>query len=628
MRSSTNSSDFINRYFRTTILFLTVIIHSSVSAQTNGCGSPTVLPVNASCSYTTFNVDWDGTSQVVTASCATNNNMEDGWYIITATGTSTTITVDNPSRQMCLAAFTGCGTGELACTMIGNGGNGSITFPTTIGTQYYIQIQRRGGNNNANLDGSICATSAAPTGSGTSCTSTTPLVIGSTQCGTNSNVGSFPDGGTNNPCNASYNDGEYWFSYTATSTQSLQLDMSGLTATYSGLFVLTACPGSSPTCFASYTSGSSTNNFILTTPAMTIGQTYYIVVSNWSTPYSTNFCLESSLVTLSTPGSNGTCATPSPICSGSPISFTANAGGTPASTLNPGNDYDCLDTSPNPSWFYLEIAQAGNLVIDITAGSDVDYELWGPFPNLTNAQSNCNTYGVPQDCSYSPSAIEQAVVTGVTVGQVYVLLVTNFADMVQTININEAAANTAATNCGIVPLPVGYSQWDLQYIDRQVVLTWSTESEENNEKFVVQRSTDGLVWETIGVVAGNGTSTQTHDYQFKDDKPLTGISYYRLMQIDFDGKPTFTSILSVNTNKVDRLTVYPNPARTKFTVLTGKKTVEKLMISNPVGKTFEVTYTETENGLEVNCSTLSPGIYTLTIVSETGTQSERLMIKD
>lgn len=326
-------------------------------------------------------------------------------------------------------------------------------------------------------------------------------------------------------------------------------------------------------------------------------------------------------------GSNTTCSVPDPICSGSPISFVANAGGSEAATINPGNNYDCLFTSPNPSWYYLEIDQAGNLVIDITAGSDVDYEIWGPFPNLANAVANCDSYATPEDCSYSASNIEQAVVNGVANGEVYVLLVTNYANVVQTININEAAANTASTNCAIVPLPVGYTQWDAQYTGSEVRLYWSTATEQNNHYFAVQHSQNGLVWETIGLVQGNGTSQEEHFYSYTDKTPLNGINYYRLMQVDTDGTPDYTDIRSVNTLKEERLTVYPNPAANNFTIRADENDVESVSLTDVIGHSYILNYTSTGDELKLDCSEFASGIYTLTIVSKGIVQSERLVIK-
>lgn len=125
------------------------------------------------------------------------------------------------------------------------------------------------------------------------CATPIPLTSGGQQCGANINVGSFPDDGITaplNPCNANYSGGEYWFSFVGTG-HPLQLSMSGLTAINSGLFVYDDCPGSSPNCIASYESGASTADFILTTPALAEDSVYYIVVAN-QVPTITSFCMD------------------------------------------------------------------------------------------------------------------------------------------------------------------------------------------------------------------------------------------------------------------------------------------------------------------------------------------------
>ncbi len=459
--------------------------------------------------------------------------------------------------------------------------------------------------------GSITAPNIAV---GVGCTMQAGTTVGSTQS-TNAANGGTPSCGSMGP--------DVWYSFIAPASGSINIQTSagsisdGVMALYSG------------TCGA-FTQITCSDDAVGLMPAisaggLTPGVTYLIRFWQYGGGTGTfNICVSAAAPAAG----NTTCVIPSPICSGSPISFIANAGGSSADVINSGNNYDCLFTSPNPSWYYLEIANPGNLVIDITAGSDVDYEIWGPFPNLANAVANCNSYGVPQDCSYSPSPIEQAIVNGVTGGQVYVLLVTNFANVVQTININEAAANTASTNCAIVPLPVGYTQWDIQFQDRKAILTWSTDSEENNEQFFVQRSADGQIWETIGAVAGNGTSSQNHNYTYTDEKPVSGIGYYRLMQVDFNGTPSYTSILSVNTVKTEKMSIYPNPAKQSFSVIMDTKNIEQVTITDPVGKMVEVTYTEMPNGITVDCSKLAIGIYTVTVLSQGTKQSERLVIKE
>src|SRR5690606_21852472 len=86
-----------------------------------------------------------------------------------------------------------------------------------------------------------------------------------------------------NPCSTYYNDLEYWFEYTAIETgETLDITVSDLTNTWYGVFVLDNCPDSSPTCVASDTNSSSSADLALTTPALTAGVTYYIVVTDWA----------------------------------------------------------------------------------------------------------------------------------------------------------------------------------------------------------------------------------------------------------------------------------------------------------------------------------------------------------
>ncbi len=94
------------------------------------------------------------------------------------------------------------------------------------------------------------------------------------------------------------------------------------------------------------------------------------------------------------------------------------------------------------------------MIFDLTATSDIDFAVWGPFANAAAANAACGSLGAPVDCSYSTSPTEEVSLTGVSIGQIYVLIVTNYANVVQDITIGAAPGNTAATNCAIVnPTP-------------------------------------------------------------------------------------------------------------------------------------------------------------------------------
>lgn len=112
------------------------------------------------------------------------------------------------------------------------------------------------------------------------------------------------------------------------------------------------------------------------------------------------------------------------------------------------------------------------------------------------------------------------------------------------------------------PLPVQLLVFSLKMISGNVLVQWITVSEVNNDFFTVERSADGIHFEDIGIVDGEGNSTQLLTYQLLDDKPLSGISFYRLKQTDFDGKFTYSQTVSIsNVNVTDEtFTLFPNPA--------------------------------------------------------------------
>jgi Secretion system C-terminal sorting domain/Right handed beta helix region len=98
-------------------------------------------------------------------------------------------------------------------------------------------------------------------------------------------------------------------------------------------------------------------------------------------------------------------------------------------------------------------------------------------------------------------------------------------------------------------------------------LYWNTAQEKNNRGFDVERALNGQTWETVGFVAGHGSSTTAHSYSFTDASGLTGVVYYRLRQIDTDGSSQYSSVVAVqlSTSKGE-LSLYPNPTSNELTV--------------------------------------------------------------
>ncbi len=161
----------------------------------------------------------------------------------------------------------------------------------------------------------------------------------------------------------------------------------------------------------------------------------------------------------------------------------------------------------------------------------------------------------------------------------------------------------------------------------KVLCTWQTASELNNDYFEIERSTVGSPqttdWKAIGKVKGNGTTNSVHSYQFTDNVMLSGVEasniYYRLKQVDFDGKSSLSEVRVVNFNqsKNTEWNIYPNPATNELHIetsssekltaqvfdITGKKVIENILFTNTT---------------TINTSSLVEGMYFLRITNADG----------
>jgi hypothetical protein len=118
------------------------------------------------------------------------------------------------------------------------------------------------------------------------------------------------------------------------------------------------------------------------------------------------------------------------------------------------------------------------------------------------------------------------------------------------------------------PLPITLLTFKGERVQdsENVKLTWTTAQEINNKGFEVEMSENGLAYQKIAFIDGKGTSNTTNDYQLSTINQND--AYYRLKQIDFDGKFTYSPVVFVE--GVETLKVYPNPNKGNFTVELGK----------------------------------------------------------
>jgi hypothetical protein len=126
-----------------------------------------------------------------------------------------------------------------------------------------------------------------------------------------------------------------------------------------------------------------------------------------------------------------------------------------------------------------------------------------------------------------------------------------------------------ATKTDARVLPVTFSSFTAAKRNKTVALTWTTETESNNAGFEIQKSINGKDFSSIGFVAtkaNNGNSNQTIRYAFQDNKLLAGKSFYRLKQVDKDGKYSVSKIELVESELKNNLNVVllENPVRSQL----------------------------------------------------------------
>lgn len=187
-------------------------------------------------------------------------------------------------------------------------------------------------------------------------------------------------------------------------------------------------------------------------------------------------------------------------------------------------------------------------------------------------------------------------------------------------------------NFNASPLPIELISFSVFSEDEVVVVSWVTASEKNNAKFTVERSIDGNNFEFVKETKGAGTSQKIIQYNQTDEKPYKGISYYRLKQSDFDGKTSYSKLVSIQIkNKQEQLSVYPNPSEGNFTLHFQNHPFEPLQIKVYDSKgQFLLQLNGTTNSdakLVLDLSNkLSSGIYSLIVSTSYGTFNEKIII--
>ena len=295
---------------------------------------------------------------------------------------------------------------------------------------------------------------------------------------------------------------------------------------------------------------------------------------------------------------NGLYQFPAGVNSGSPCgnSTTSNCGAPYSCSGTPGQSTNCLSTAPNPAFYYLKIANPGNMTIKIYSepSYDIDFDCWGPFNSFEEACGLLSCSNIV-DCSYKSDHTEYCHINGAQTGEYYILLLTNFGNQACNIKFEKTGGN-ATTDCSIMPPLV-----------------------ENDGPY--------CVGETIHLT-GNAQSGASYSWSGPGNWTATGQNVTRPnCTMAMSGTYTCTISLSGQTSSTDtQVAVYANPTA-NFSVPTAYAGVPTQFTStsttNPSGQTitsylwnFGDGQTSTQQNPTHTYAT--PGSYTVTLTVACG----------
>lgn len=348
-------------------------------------------------------------------------------------------------------------------------------------------------------------------------------------------------------------------------------------------------------------------------------------------------------------GPNGTdnndCSSLTPLCNTYSLGGDATGPGLSSDGCSFGS---CPAGGENHSnWFAVTADNGGTLDITITPNDpndDYDFAIYGP-------NVSCANLGTPIRCSdaaalgvtgtggdtdtFEPAAGNGQLATiNANTGDTYFIVVDEWSPNPSGTGYDLTFGGTATLDCSVLPVQLG--KFDVEYFsdEHATYLTWKTITELNNDRFEVQRSTDGETFETIHIVKGAGTTSMETDYISVDTKPNIGMNYYRLKQVDHDGSTRMSEIRSINIldDFYDILAFTPNPTTGQTEVLFNsyRKENVQLQVLSVEGKEvikMELPAVPGGNRFDLDLTTVEGNVFFVTISTSSKTYSGKLVKK-
>ena len=179
-------------------------------------------------------------------------------------------------------------------------------------------------------------------------------------------------------------------------------------------------------------------------------------------------------------------------------------------------------------------------------------------------------------------------------------------------------------------LPVELIRFNAIAENHEVKLYWETASETQNRGWEIEHSTDGQNWTQIGFEGGRGDTYELNSYSYTHKKPSSGINYYRLKQIDYDGNFEYSDVRSVSFSDSDtRFSVYPNPTQNDYFTLyipDSEAETKELTLYDYLVRIVRKT-TVSQGRTEINAEGLDKGIYMVRLDLDRRTGWKKIIIQ-
>lgn len=443
-------------------------------------GTPPPPPANDECSGainvpvnpdTNCGVVVRGSTQSTTQStgvplpaCANAGLNDDVWFSFVATATQHLVSLTNfgaGTSDMVMAMYQGTSCGALTpmnCsdpeTMIVGGLN--------IGETYYIRVWTWSSTSSTFGEFDICiGTLPPPQQFDEPCGALLLTVNENGECNfeTFSNISASGSNGVPAPGCAGYQGGDVWFKLVVPCTGTVNINTTTGTVTDGGMAIYTG------TCdnltLLECDDDDSPNGFMpmINAVGLTPGDTLYIRFWEYGNDNQGTFGICASIPAAAPPAAS--CQTAMPFCTSSTPTTVPNITNQPS--LGGSGVYGCLLTIPNPTYYYLQIQNTGDITIEISQtsttgnGLDVDFIVWGPFTSLDGACTGLSAANII-DCSYLTNSVEYADIANAQAGEFYLFLVTNYSNQPGTITYQQTGGggiSNCAINCIVEPTNSG-----------------------------------------------------------------------------------------------------------------------------------------------------------------------------